>query len=156
MPLQSQVNTYAAPGVPGMKADMNTFDYHPNSLTAEAPIGVGTFVWRGSDPAAQGKYGGSGAPLGLVERNTVYPLYDIAEDGSAIVAEGETLTVATRGAFWALTTTAAIVGQSVFAKTADGSIAAADAGASVAGAVETGWIVESAGDIGDVIIIKRS
>ena len=155
MTLQSQVFTSVAVGVPGAKADMNVFDYYPQSLTAEVGIKAGTFVWLGTDPERQGNYGGTGAPIGFVERNLVYPNYDPLEDGSNIVAEGETLTVATMGAFMATTTTVASVGQAVFAATVDGSVSAADAGSTVAGSVETEWTVTKAGAAGETITIKR-
>lgn len=155
MTLQSQVYPTVAVGVPGSKADANTFDYYPQSLTAEADITAGTFVWLGSNEKF-GNYGGTDAPLGFVERNIVYPNYNIMEDGSMVIGEGETLTVATLGAFHAVTTTVATVGQSVFALTVDGTIATDAAGATVAGAAETAWKVVTPGDAGETIIIKRS
>lgn len=155
--MQRQVFIDAAVGVPGMKADMNTFDYYPNNLLAEGVdgIAVGTFVWHGTDPATQGKYGGTGSPIGLVERNIVYPNWDITDDGSEIIQEGLVLTTATYGAFWVKTTTVATVGQAVFALTADGTIATGAPGGTVTDAVETPWTVHTAGEVGDVIIIKR-
>lgn len=155
MTLQTQVNISVAVGVPGSKADANTFDYYPQSLTAEADITAGTFVWPGSDETL-GNYGGTDAPLGFVERSIAYPNYNVMEDGSLVIGEGETLTVATLGAFHAVTTTSATVGQAVFALTADGSIATDATGATVSGGVETAWKVVTSGDAGETIIIKRS
>ena len=160
MPLQNQVYTTVAQGIPGMKADMNIFDYYPNTLTAAADITVGTFVWLGTPittpdgviPAFTGVYNGTGAPVGFVERNLVYPNFDITSEGSEIIAEGETLTVATRGAFWAKTSTAATVGQAVIAAAADGTISTG----AVGDAGDTGWVVCTPADAGDIIIIKRS
>lgn len=155
MTLQSQVYTTVAVGVPGSKADANTFDYYPQSLTAKADITAGTFVW--SEPNEKfGDYGGTDSPLGFVERNIVYPNYNIMEDGSMVIGKGETLTVATLGAFYAVTTTVATVGQSVFALSADGTIATDVPGATVSGAVETAWKVVTPGDADETIIIKRS
>ncbi|MDR2075654.1 MAG: hypothetical protein LBP61_01790 [Desulfovibrio sp.] len=156
MSLQSQVYLTTNAGVPGMKADANEFDYYPQSLAAEGDVPVGAFVWPGTAPGSQGKKAGTGVPLGLVERNIVYPNYDPLEDGSAVVPDGETLTVATAGAFYAVTGTAATVGQKVFAVLADGSLKTAAAGATVTGAVETEWKVITAGAAGETIIIKRS
>jgi hypothetical protein len=152
--LQSQVYTSAAGGVPGAKADMNAFDYFPLSLAAEADISVGTFVWPGSDPEKQAKYGGTGSPLGFVERSLVHPLYDVVGEGDLVIPEGETLSIATSGCFWARTSSAAAVGQAVFASTTDGTVSAAASGSTVNGSVETGWIVISGGAAGDVIMIK--
>jgi len=148
MTLQSQVYTTTAPGVPGSKADMNIFDYHPNTLTAEVDVTVGTFVARGTDPAAQAKYGAS--PIGLVERNMVYPNYIVTEEGSEIVAAGETLTVATKGAFWVKTADAVTAGMAVQASDTDGTVSGA------AGTAVPGWTFETAGDAGAIVLIKRS
>jgi hypothetical protein len=148
MSLQSQVFTSTAPGVPGSKADMNIFDYHPNTLTAEGDITVGTFVARGTDPATQGKYGAD--PIGLVERNIVYPNYELLEDGSEIIVEGETLTIATSGAFWVVTQDAVTAGMAVQASATDGTVSGA------LGTAVPGWFFETAGAAGETVIIKRS
>jgi hypothetical protein len=153
---QSQVYTSVARGVPGAKADMNTFDYYPLSLTAETDITAGTFVWLGTDPETQADYGGEGAPIGFVERAIVYPNYDVLGAGDLEIQEGETLTVATSGCFWARTTGTAAAGQAVFAKTSDGTVSAAASGSTVSGSVETGWSVISGGEAGDAIMIKGS
>ncbi|MDL2315502.1 hypothetical protein LJC59_00265 [Desulfovibrio sp. OttesenSCG-928-A18] len=156
MSLQSQVYTSIAIGAPGAKADLNVFDYYPQSLAAEEDVAAGTFVWAGSDPERLAGYGGSGEPLGFVERNIVYPNYDVDGEGTMIIHEGETLTIATCGCFYAVADTDAAVGQAVFAFTANGSITVNDPGATVADAVETGWKVITAGEAGETIIIKRS
>lgn len=156
MALQKQVFQSVAIGVPGSKADLNAADYYPNSLTAEGDVVAGTFVWLGTEPELDAKNSGTGEPLGLVERNIVYPKYDILEDGTLTIADGETLTVAVRGCFYVATTTAATVGQTVFASTTDGSVITGAAGSTVADAVETGWTVITAGAAGETIIIKRS
>lgn len=148
MSLQSQVFTTTAPGVPGSKADMNVFDYHPNTLTAEVDLTVGTFVARGTDPATQANYGAD--PIGLVERNMVYPNYIVTEEGSEIVSVGETVTVATRGAFWVKTADGVTPGMAVQASAVDGTVSGA------AGTAVPGWIFETAGAAGETVLIKRS
>ena len=77
------------------------------------------------------------------------------DDGSLIVPDGSALTIGIRGDYWVMTSTAATIGQKVFASTTDGSIAAGAAGATVAGHVETPWYVEIAGAAGEVIMISR-
>lgn len=156
MSLQSQVYTSVATGIPGAKADMNGFDYYPQSLTAETDIAAGTFVWAGTNPEIEAAYGGVGAPIGFVERNIAYQSYDVSENGSLFIAKGETLTIATRGCFHAVTTTNASAGQSVFALASGGKIATAGAGETVSGGVETPWQVITSGEAGETIIIKRS
>jgi hypothetical protein len=156
MSKQSQVYTQTAIGIPGSKAAANAFDYYPQSLTAETDVTAGTFVWPGTDPASQAKPAGTGRPLGLVERNIVYPNYDVLSEGSLVIEAGETLTIATQGAFYAVSATAATVGQKVFAVLADGTIKTGAAGATISGAVETAWKVVTPGAIGEVIVIAAS
>lgn len=158
MALQSQVFTSAAPGVPGMKASLNPFVYHPNTLLSEGDeVAVGSFVWLGTEPELQAvnSTAGSGKPLGLVERNIIYPNYDVTSTGGMILPEGSALAIGIRGDYWAETSTAATVGQKVFASTTDGSVATGAAGATVAGHVETDWVVETAGAAGELIIISN-
>lgn len=160
MPLQNKVNTYYAEGVPGMPGDMNVHDYNPTTFFAEVPIAVGTFVWRGTDPASQATYSATGAPVGLVVRDMIYAGCFMDADGSLIVPVGSELGVAVQGARWVEAKTVATIGQSVFASTTDGSVSTGAAGGSVSGSTEVpGWIVEYApanAAIGDYIIIKRS
>ena len=152
---QKQVFTTVAVGVPGAKASLNPFVYHPNTLRAEGEVTVGNFVWPGPDTEIEAATTGAGAPIGLVERNIVYPNYDILDDGTLVVPDGSTLTIGIRGDYWVVTSTAATGGQKVYANTADGSIAADNAGATVAGHVETAWSVETAGAAGELIMISR-
>jgi hypothetical protein len=159
MALQTQVGLSAAQGVPGEKASLNPAVYYPNTLLAEGAVTVGSFVFAGTDPQTQAKNSGaSGASaLGFVERNIVY--YDFAnvlEDGTLVVPDSSALTIATRGDFWAVSASDATVGQKVFAVLADGSLKTGAAQATVAGAVETGFVVMTAGEAGEVIIISTA
>jgi hypothetical protein len=153
---QNQVFTGPARGVPGQKAGLNDgFHYYPNTLLAAADLPVGGFVWLGSDPETLAANTGTGKPVGFVERNIVYPDYDLMSEGTLVVPEGSALAVATHGDFWAVSAAAATVGQKVFAKLADGSITTGAAGATVTGAIETDWGVVTAGLAGEPIIISR-
>lgn len=154
---QKQVFTSTAKGVPGQKASLNDgFVYYPNTLLAEGPVQVGGFVWLGSDPETLAvNVGPAGVkPLGFVERNIVYPDYDPLSPGTLTVPEGNALAVAIRGDFWAVAALDAAGGQKVFAVSADGSLTIGDAGATIAGAVETDWAVVTAGPAGEPIIIS--
>jgi hypothetical protein len=156
MSLQTQVFSQAAAGIPGSKAAAGVFDYYPQSLQAETGLSAGSFVWPGTDPARQAKPSGAGLPLGLVERSLTYPGYDLLGEGSLLISAGEILTIATQGAFYALSTTAAAVGQKVFAVLNSGAIKTGAAGAEIAGAVETSWRVITPGAAGEPIIIAAS
>jgi hypothetical protein len=155
---QKQVYGGTAAGLPGMKAGQNSYNYWPNTLLAEGNVAIGSFVWHGTDPTAQAINVGAAdvEPIGLVERNIVYVATDVTAQGSDIAPDGSILNVATQGAFWVVSTTAATVGQKVFAVSADGTIATDDAGATVDDAVETPWVVATPGAIGEPIIINRA
>lgn len=157
MPLQSQVSTSVAVGVPGAKADSNIFDYYPQSLTAETDVEAGTFVWLGSDPEKQAAYFTDTdadtipGPIGFVERVIAYPNYDVLGDGTMTVNEGEVLTIATQGAFFVVIQNQASVGMPVYADPATGLAFSGNPGSKVA----TGWKTITAGAAGETIIIKR-
>jgi len=156
MPAQTQVELYRDIGVPGAKASKNPAVYTVNNHIAIGPVPAGGFAWANpADPEATASAFGADAPLGFVERNIVYPNYTPMDPGTLVIPEGGTLTIAVKGDFYAMSTTAAVLGQAIFADLADGSISTDDPGAVVAGAVETGWTVKKAGAAGEVIIISN-
>lgn len=91
---------------------------------------------------------------GFVERVQSYVFSNIWDDGTMTVSNGQILTVAEKGKYWAKTTTAATYGQKVFASNTDGTIATGS-GAAPAGYTDTGWKVKTPGAVGDVIIISN-
>lgn len=72
---------------------------------------------------------------------------------SMLIPAGYGVTLYDRGDFWAVTTTAATVGQSVFASDTTGEIATGAAGATVSGFTETNFKVGSIGAVGELIKI---
>ena len=72
---------------------------------------------------------------------------------SMLIPAGFGVTLYDRGDFWVKTTTAATVGQKVFASNTTGEIATGAAGATVAGFTETEFKVASIGDVGELIKI---
>jgi len=155
--LQKTVGMGIAPGVPGDKATLNPTAYTVHNPIAEgAGVTVGGFVWPGTDVEHQAKVGGTGAPLGIVERLLVYlgacGIYDTT---TLELPEGSPLTVIVRGDVYVTTATAATVGQKVYAVLADGTIKTDASGETVDGAIETAWVVKSAGAAGDTIIISN-
>lgn len=155
--LQKTVATGIAPGVPGDKATLNPTAYTVHNPIAEGEgVTVGGFVWPGTDVEHQAKVGGTGAPLGVVERLLVYPGACGADDTTTLeLPEGSPLSVIVKGDVYVVTATAATVGQKVYAVTADGTIKTDAAEQTVSGAVETDWIVKTAGAAGDTIIISN-
>lgn len=159
MGLQKQVNLYRAAGVQGDKATPNQSIYFPKQMVAEGDVTVGTFVFYGTDASKQAsnsKTGGTVADIiGVVERVINYANYDVASEGTLIVPNKSTLTIAMCGDYWATATTAATPRQKVFVNPTTGAISTAAAGGPVKGAVETPWTVIQGGEAGTPILISN-
>ena len=93
--------------------------------------------------------------MGFVVRVLEYPNYNLTSEGTLQVPSGYGLSVAVKGAFYAVSTTAATVGQSVFASETDGSISTAASSGSVSGSVKTDFVVKQGGAAGDLIVISN-
>lgn len=154
MTMQSQVSFYPVAGVQGDKATATQSFYTPQTFVSEGVVTVGHFAFAGTDPEMQATCvaGSDTMPLGLVERviNAVNP--EAFSNGTLNLPEGTPLSVAVAGDYWVVSTTAATAGQSVFAATANGSIATGSTPAS--GFVETGWKVRKGGAVGDAVLIS--
>lgn len=158
MSLQTQVNLSVAPGVAGDKATPDQSVYTPLNPLAEVALPVGGFVFPVVTDSVQDNSratnvaGGATEVLGFVERVINYVNYDVFSPGTLVVPKGSALTVAVRGDYWAVSSTAATVGQKVLASTADGSIST---GTPDATHIDTGWVVKTAGAKGEPIIISN-
>lgn len=159
MGLQKQVNLYRAAGVQGDKATPNQSIYFPKQMVAEGDVTVGTFVFYGTDASKQAsntKTGGTAADIiGFVERVINYANYGVTSEGTLIVPNKSTLTVAMCGDYWATATTAATPRQKVFVNPTTGAISTAAAGRTVESAVETPWTVIQGGEAGTPILISN-
>lgn len=159
MGLQKQVNLYRAAGVQGDKATPNQSIYFPKQMVAEGDVTVGTFVFYGTDASKQAsnsKTSGTAADLiGFVERVINYANYDVTREGTLIVPNKSTLTIAMCGDYWATATTAATPRQKVFVNLTTGAISTAAAGETVSDAVETPWTVIQGGEAGTPILISN-
>lgn len=159
MGLQKQVNLYRAAGVQGDKATPNQSIYFPKQMVAEGGVTVGTFVFYGTDASKQAsntKTGATAADLvGFVERVINYANYGVTSEGTLIVPNKSTLTIAMCGDYWATATTAATPRQKVFVNPTTGAISTAAAGGTVSGAVETPWTVIQGGEAGTPILISN-
>lgn len=152
MAFQTQINERPARGIQGDKATLNPCVYTAGNPLAKGAVKVGSFVWASGDGYASNS--GAGMPLGFVERNLAF--YSDAASGSALhLKDGSALTVARKGDFYAVASTAASAGQKVFATLADGSLQTKAAGASVSDAVETAWTVIDGGAPGELITISN-
>jgi len=124
MPLQKQINLYVAPGVAGDKATPDQSVYTPLNPLAEVALPVGGFVFPviedgvRDNSRATNVAGTATEVLGLVERVINYVNYDVLSPGTLMVPKDSALTVAVRGDYWVVSSTAATVGQAVLASTA--------------------------------------
>lgn len=156
MAFQKTVNTYPGIGIPGAYAAINPIVSTAKSYVASAACNIGGFVWADASASKAGcvKPTGTGRPLGFAVREIINPL-GINVEASNVVPVGYPVSVEVKGDFFAVTTTAANVGQKVFAVLADGTIKTGDAQTTVAGAIETDFEVIQAGSANDVIIISN-
>lgn len=152
MALQKTVNTEYSVGVAGDPVNPTEIVMTAVNPLAESDVTVGNFVFAGTDPLTQVKSSGSSVS-GFAMRVQSYPNYTITSSGSLVAPAGEGIAVAVKGYFYAVSATAATVGQAVFAVTTDGSIKTGTAGGTVSGAVETSFKVMKAGAAGDTIVI---
>ena len=147
MAFQQTVNTY--PGIA-----INPIVSTAKGYVASAACNIGGFVWA-ADKEGCVKPTGTGRPLGFVAVREITNPLGIDVEASNTVPVGYPVSVEVKGDFFAVTTTAATVGQKVFAVLADGTIKTGAAQATVKGAVETDFEVIQAGAAGDVIIISN-
>lgn len=126
-------------------------------VAAAAGLIIGRFAWADPTTGLTGNVkadAGATPVLGFARRgeNTAM-ITGYLQEASMTVPKGFGVTIYDRGDFWAKTTTAATVGQAVFANDTTGAIATGAAGGTVAGSTETNFIVASAGAVGDLIKI---
>lgn len=166
---QGQVNILPAIGVPGQHMSTNPLVSTQKGYCAADTVNIGGFVWAVTEKENDAfvnstkendafvKSTGTGAPLGFAVREITNPL-GYNKSASNTVPKGFPVSVAVQGDFAVITSTAATVGQSVFAVLADGSIKTGKAGTSVNGAVQTDYKVvniNGGGAEGDIIVISN-
>lgn len=153
---QTRMNQDLPIGVEGDFASDNpysTWFAGEGALVASADgVTVGRFAWVDADNVIASNKG-TGVPQGFVSREGQALITDWMGNASMVIPEGMPVDLKTRGDFLAKTTTAATVGQKVFASLTDGTIATGDAGATMAGFIETIFTVGSAGAANTIISI---
>lgn len=152
MATQKQVGGIAL-GVPGTLYGHNpaTF-YLPTPLAGASGVLIGNFAW----PDTDGKMlnSGAGAPAGVVVRVRVQPLPSDKE-GTMLIPAGHAAPVLVRGPIILASSSAASVGQKVFASLTTGAPSTAAAGATVAGSVETDFTVRTPAAAGAPFVATR-
>lgn len=148
MPFQTQVNLLPALAVEGDFASTNPYanvNTVPTGFVAgPGGVTVGKFAWADATDTLVSNTG-AGAPRGFVGRqsnNAVITAYmgSTLSAASMIVPAGLEATIFNSGDFWARTSTAATIGQVVFASNGDGSVSTGATGTTPAGAAVTGAI----------------
>lgn len=137
---------------------------------AKSNILAGRWVWAAAAPTGANlerlvqqwvENTGSGSPAGIAYRVKVgtLPCDQAAYNGYQAGQPAPVLTGEKGESVWVKTTTAATIGQKVFAVLADGTSATAAAGSTVEGAVETVFKVvafQNDGSVGDLILIAKA
>ncbi|MGF6604588.1 hypothetical protein P3T23_009344 [Paraburkholderia sp. GAS448] len=168
MGFQTQVYYQPSPAVEGDFASVNpraSVLAGPGSLVA-GPNGVtvGRFAWAtstGQEDISSGEVdfynlvssSGTGPPSGFVHRNQQALITQWLAEATMVIPGGLPVTLFSAGDFWARNAgnAATVVNQKVFADLGNGAAIPADAGATVAGAVETKWTVMSAAAPGELM-----
>ncbi|HDJ1441610.1 TPA: hypothetical protein PPN70_004059 [Serratia rubidaea] len=140
----NQINQYPAPGIEGAFASLNPYTSYVAGegalVTGAEGLTIGRFAWVVKGVASNK---GTGAPSGFVPRDGQASIVEWLDAASNVIQPGRECTLHTAGDYWALTTTAATVGQKVFASLTTGEVATGAAGATVDGFVETSFSVAS-------------
>jgi hypothetical protein len=156
MPFQKSTNTYPAPANAGDFASSNprasVVSPEGGFVAATGGVTVGRFAWATGTTVANT---GTGAPTGFIHREqqasiTTY----LAESGNAVL-QGQPVTLMRDGDYWfTANTNAAVVGQKVFVKLADGTTQTGAAGATISGFVETAFVVSQACLTGELAVMS--
>lgn len=154
MTFQTRINQYLPIGVEGDFASDNpvsTWLAGEGALVAgDDGVTVGRFAWVDEDNLTASNTG-TGVPQGFVSREGQALITDWMGNASMLIPAGMAVDLKTRGDFIVKTTTAATIGQKIFASLTDGTISTGTAGATIAGSVETIFTVGSAGAANEII-----
>jgi len=156
MAFQTKINQQPAPGLPGDFASANpraSVLAGPGALVSGANgLTPGLFGWSDADGKVSNT--GTGAPTGFVHREMgIASITNFLDQAGNLIMPGREVTLFNEGDFWARATTVTSIGQKVFAVLATGAVATGEAGATIAGAVETNFRVGSVALVGEVFKI---
>ena len=160
MSFPNVVNQYQAPAVPGDFAGANPKANVPapdfQFTAGAAGCNAGVFAWADVNGRCLNT-AASGVPTGFVHRNGQALITAWLGEASMTIQSGTNMALMSSGDFWvkAAGGVAAVVGQKVFAKLADGTITTGAAGATIAGYVETKWFVTTACASGELFIMSN-
>lgn len=144
MGFQTQVNRYPAPAVAGDFASSNprssVVSPEAGFVSGAAGVTVGKFAWVQADGVTVLNTG-TGVPSGFVHREQQALITAYLGEATMVIPVGQPVTLQRTGDYWATETVAAATrDQKIFAKFQDGSVTAAAAGSTIAGASFTATI----------------
>jgi len=158
MAFQTQVNAQQAPACAGDFASANpraaVVSPEGGFVAGSGGINVATFAWAQSDGTLLNS-DASAVPTGFVhrEQQSLISTY-LAESGNNIPAGFAVTLMRTGDYYFKANTNAAVVGQKVFAKLADGTTRTGAAGATIDGYVETPFVVSRAAGSGELAVMS--
>lgn len=149
MPFQTQVNLQQSPAVAGDFASDNprssVISPEGGFVCGAGGINVGSFGWVQADGKTVLNSAAAGAPNGFVARQEQALITSYLAEYGVNIPVGFPVTMYGKGDFWFKSfNNAAVVGQQVFVKLADGTIQTAAAGAPPAGYVASPFYVTQA------------
>lgn len=157
MGFQTTVNLQQAPAVAGDFATANPRASFPAGegqyVAADAGVTVGRFAWIDATTGLVSNTG-TGKPDGFVHREQQALISVYLAETSNVVPQGFPVTVMRTGDYWATATVgAAVKGNKVFAKLSDGTVQAGAAGATIAGFIETDFVITQGCALNELAVI---
>lgn len=148
MSFQNAVNADLPLAIAGDYATSNPRAAYPavegQFVAGAAGVTVALFAWIQADgrTVLNAQPAGGAAPDGFIHREQQALITTYLADNSSLVPAGFPVTLMETGDYFALSTAAATKGQKAFASTTTGAITYGAAGATIAGSVETAFIVK--------------
>lgn len=153
MSFQKQVYAQPAPAVEGDFASVN-----PRASV----LAIAAALVAGENGATVGRFGwidgnevnntGTGTPNGFISRRGNHAVItQWLGKASMLIPAGMNITLHSQGEFWVRTSTAATIGQKIFASTTDGTVQTGAAGDTISGYVETNFSVATVAAAGELV-----
>ena len=153
---QQSVGKYNKEAIPGDRANNQEVIYTPENLVAKGgtavAVQVGNFAWRDTTNPELCVGGGTGAPVGFVERVQDNPNYEISTEGTLVVPGGATAEIAVKGDFFIEADATTSAGATVYATLSNGAPTLTSVSGST---VDTGFTTWGATTSGSMAIITK-
>jgi len=158
MGFQTTVNLQQAPAVAGDFATANPRASFPAGegqyVAGAAGVTVGRFAWIDATTGLVSNTG-TGKPDGFIHREQQALITTYLAESSNLVPQGFPVIVMRTGDYWATSTVAAATkGQKAFAKLSDGTIQPGAAGATIAGFVETDFVITQGCALNELLVMS--